>query len=75
MPCSCPAAALGSSLPPLLAHPSPHRTCLGNSLAVPLFGTNPGRCANQSSLETVHDKIHVTIGGPTGWMSDPTAAR
>ncbi|KAI7845831.1 hypothetical protein COHA_000741 [Chlorella ohadii] len=49
-------------------------TCLGNSLAVPLFGTNAGRCANQSSLETVHDKIHVTIGGPSGWMSDPTAA-
>ena len=22
----------------------------------------------------MHDKIHVTIGGSTGWMSDPTAA-
>ena len=43
-------------------------------MAVPLLGTDPGRCSNQTSLETVHDKLHVTIGGPTGWMSDPTAA-
>lgn len=41
---------------------------------MPLLGTDPGRCSNQTSLETVHDKLHVTIGGPTGWMSDPTAA-
>ena len=54
--------------------PSPCCQCLANNLAVPLLGTTPDRCANATSLESVHDKLHVTIGGPSGWMSDPTTA-
>lgn len=54
--------------------PRPCSQCLANNLAVPLLGSAPDRCANATSLESIHDKLHLTVGGPTGWMADPTAS-